>query len=96
VIPPPVTGSFPADLPTATGSREASALGCAAANRRSSSSRLTTQLPSPWLPNCVLSLPKNDRERIIPLSDWDIEVIQRHLDRFPPRPTRSVGEEACG
>jgi len=29
--------------------------------------------------------PKNDRERIIPLSDWDAEVIRRHIGRYPPR-----------
>lgn len=33
----------------------------------------------------VFALPKNDRERIIPLSDWDIRVIRRHIDRYPPR-----------
>jgi integrase len=34
----------------------------------------------------VFALPKNDRERIIPLSDWDIRVIKRHIGRYPPRP----------
>ncbi len=34
----------------------------------------------------VFALPKNDRERIIPLSDWDVEVIRRHISRYPPRP----------
>jgi integrase len=33
----------------------------------------------------VFALPKNDRERIIPLSDWDIEVIRRHINRSSPR-----------
>jgi integrase len=34
----------------------------------------------------VFALPKNDRERIIPLSDWDVEVIRWHISRYPPRP----------
>ena len=33
----------------------------------------------------VFALPKNDRERTIPLSDWDIDLIRRHLAAFPPR-----------
>jgi len=33
----------------------------------------------------VFAFPKNDRERIIPLSDWDAEVIRRHISRYPPR-----------
>jgi integrase len=33
----------------------------------------------------VFALPKNDRERVIPLSDWDIRVIRRHVKRYPPR-----------
>jgi integrase len=33
----------------------------------------------------VFALPKNDRERIIPLSDWDIQVIKGHIGRYPPR-----------
>jgi integrase len=32
------------------------------------------------------ALPKNDRERVIPLSDWDLQVIARHIGRYPPRP----------
>jgi integrase len=27
----------------------------------------------------VFALPKNDRERIIPLSDWDIQAVRRHV-----------------
>ena len=34
----------------------------------------------------VFGLPKNDRERIIPLSDWGIDVIRRHIRSYPPRP----------
>ena len=34
----------------------------------------------------VFALPKNDRERIIPLSDWDIDAVRRHISKYPPRP----------
>ena len=37
-------------------------------------------------PVFVSGLPKNDSERIIPLSDWDITVIRRHIAAYPPRP----------
>ena len=33
----------------------------------------------------VFALPKNDRERIIPLSGWDIQVVRRHVEKYPPR-----------
>jgi integrase len=33
----------------------------------------------------VYALPKNDRERIVPLSDWAIRAIQRHIEKYPPR-----------
>lgn len=33
----------------------------------------------------VFALPKNDRERIIPLSDWDRQVLRRHIMNYPPR-----------
>jgi integrase len=33
----------------------------------------------------VFALPKNDRERIIPLSDWDIRAVRRHIEKYPPR-----------
>jgi integrase len=34
----------------------------------------------------VFALPKNDRERVIPLSDWDVEVIRWHMaDTRPGR-----------
>jgi integrase len=32
----------------------------------------------------VYALPKNDRERIVPLADWTIEAVQRHVDAYPP------------
>jgi integrase len=44
----------------------------------------------------VFGLPKNDRERIIPLSDWDIAVFRRHIDAFPPRPYTLAWEKPDG
>jgi integrase len=46
--------------------------------------------------NFVFALPKNDRERVIPLSDWDIQVIRRHLGRYPPRPYTLPWERTDG
>jgi hypothetical protein len=43
-------------------------------------------------PIFVFALPKNDRERIIPLSDWDVEVIRRHIIAYPPLLHAAVGE----
>jgi integrase len=40
----------------------------------------------------VFALPKNDRERVIALSDWDVQVTRRHISRYPPRPYAVVGE----
>lgn len=34
----------------------------------------------------VFALPKNDRERVIPLSDWAAGVVRRHFNSYPPRP----------
>jgi integrase len=47
-------------------------------------------------PDFVFALPKNDRERIIPLSDWDIQVIERHIGRYPPRPYTLPWEKPGG
>ncbi|MFE0152840.1 tyrosine-type recombinase/integrase [Nonomuraea sp. NPDC059007] len=33
----------------------------------------------------VYALPKNDRERIVPLADWTIEAVQQHLNTHPAR-----------
>jgi hypothetical protein len=41
-------------------------------------------------------LPKNDRERAIPLSDWDVQVVRRHIDRYPPRPYTLPWEKLGG
>jgi integrase len=39
----------------------------------------------------VFALPKNDRERVIPMSDWDVQVIRQHISQYPPRPVRCPG-----
>jgi integrase len=44
----------------------------------------------------VFALPKNDRERVIPLSDWDVRVIRRHVSRYPPRPHTLPWEKPGG
>lgn len=44
----------------------------------------------------VFALPKNDRERIIPLSDWDIQVIRQHIARYSPRPYTLPWEKPDG
>jgi integrase len=44
----------------------------------------------------VFALPKNDRERIIPLSDWDIQVIRRHTAAYPLGPYTLPWEKPDG
>jgi integrase len=44
----------------------------------------------------VFALPKSDRERVIPLSDWTITAIQRHIDKYPPRPCTLPWEKVNG
>jgi integrase len=44
----------------------------------------------------IFALPKNDRERVIPLSDWDIRVLRRHLGKYPPRPYTLPWEKPDG
>ena len=44
----------------------------------------------------VFGLPKNDRERVVPLSDWDVTVLRRHLDACPPRPYTLPWEKPDG
>jgi len=44
----------------------------------------------------VFALPKNDRERVIPLSDWDVQVLRRHISRSPPRPYTLPWEKPDG
>jgi integrase len=44
----------------------------------------------------IFALPKNDRERIIPLSDWDIQAVRRHVGRYPPRPYTLPWEKPGG
>ena len=44
----------------------------------------------------IFALPKNDRERIVPLSDWAIRVIKRHIEKYPPRPHTLPWEKLTG
>jgi integrase len=44
----------------------------------------------------VFALPKNDRERIIPLADWAIQAIQRHISKYPPQPCTLPWEKLNG
>lgn len=44
----------------------------------------------------IFALPKNDRERIIPLSDWDIQAVRRHIRTYPPRPYTLPWEKPGG
>ncbi len=44
----------------------------------------------------VFALPKNDRERIVPLSDWTIEAVRRHVAMYPPRPCTLPWENLNG
>jgi len=44
----------------------------------------------------IFALPKNDRERIIPLSDWAIRAVQQHVRRCPSRPCTLPWERLNG
>jgi integrase len=44
----------------------------------------------------VFALPKNDRERTIPLSDWGIQAVRRHIGKYPPRPYTLPWEKPGG
>ncbi len=44
----------------------------------------------------VFALPKNDRERIIPLSDWAIRAIKRHVEKYPPQSCTLPWEKPTG
>lgn len=44
----------------------------------------------------IFSLPKNDRERVIPLSDWTIRAIREHAAKYPPRPYTLPWERLAG
>jgi len=44
----------------------------------------------------IFALPKNDRERIIPLSDWAVEAVQEHIRKYPPRPCTLPWEKTDG
>ncbi|MBV9095687.1 MAG: site-specific integrase [Streptosporangiaceae bacterium] len=44
----------------------------------------------------VFALPKNDRERVIPLSDWAVDAVRRHIAKYPPRPYTLPWEKPAG
>ena len=44
----------------------------------------------------VYALPKNDRERIVPLSDWTIQAVRRHIEKYPPQPCTLPWEKPGG
>ena len=44
----------------------------------------------------VFALPKNDTERTIPLSDWAIQVVRRHVKDYPPQPCCLPWERSNG
>ena len=44
----------------------------------------------------VFALPKNDRERIVPLSDWAVRAVQRHIELCQPRPCTLPWEKLTG
>lgn len=44
----------------------------------------------------VYAFPKNDRERIVPLSDWAAQAVKRHIEACPPRPYALPWEKPDG
>ena len=44
----------------------------------------------------VFALPKNDRERVIPLSEWAIGAVKRHIEKYPPQPCTLPWEKPTG
>jgi integrase len=44
----------------------------------------------------VYALPKNDRERIVPVSDWTLHALKRHITDHPPRPYTLPWEKPNG
>jgi integrase len=44
----------------------------------------------------IFALPKNDRERIVPLSDWTLQAVQEHIKKYPPRPCTLPWEKTDG
>ncbi|MFB9730194.1 site-specific integrase [Haloechinothrix salitolerans] len=44
----------------------------------------------------VFALPKNDRTRIVPMSDWTAENIRLHLEKCPPEPCTLPWEKPSG
>lgn len=44
----------------------------------------------------VYALPKNDRERVVPLSPWTAQVLRRRVAAYPPRPYTLPWEKING
>jgi integrase len=44
----------------------------------------------------IFALSKNDRERIVPLSDWALGIVQEHIRKYPPTPCTLPWEKADG
>ncbi|MEU7859384.1 site-specific integrase [Nonomuraea sp. NPDC049141] len=44
----------------------------------------------------VFALPKNDRERVVPLPEWTAEAIKRHVATYPPLVCSLPWEKADG
>jgi integrase len=44
----------------------------------------------------VYALPKNDREREVPLPDWVATAVKMHIAKYPPRPCTLPWEKLTG
>ncbi|HEV2377570.1 MAG TPA: site-specific integrase [Streptosporangiaceae bacterium] len=44
----------------------------------------------------LFALPKNDRERVIPLSEWAIQAVRRHIEEYQPRVCTLPWEKPTG
>lgn len=47
-------------------------------------------------PDFIYALPKNDRERVVPLPDWVAQVVRIHQAKFKPRPLSLPWEKTDG
>jgi integrase len=44
----------------------------------------------------VFALPKNDKERVVPLPEWVMRMVELHTDSFGPRPYTLPWEKITG
>jgi integrase len=44
----------------------------------------------------IFALPKNDRERVVPLSDWAVKAVKRHIEKYPPQSCTLPWEKPAG